>query len=72
MDVVDGLSKTKRKDDHIWVVIEWLTKTAYFLPIWSTNTKKKLAKVCVSEVVRLYRVPYSIVSNTRMDFTSHL
>nr|GEW31998.1 retrotransposon protein, putative, Ty3-gypsy subclass [Tanacetum cinerariifolium] len=33
MDFVTGLPRTFKKNDAIWVVVDWLTKSAYFLPI---------------------------------------
>ncbi|GJX96236.1 retrotransposon protein, putative, ty3-gypsy subclass [Tanacetum coccineum] len=33
MDFVTGLPRTFKKNDAIWVVVDRLTKSAYFLPI---------------------------------------
>ncbi|GKF44129.1 retrotransposable element Tf2 [Tanacetum coccineum] len=33
MDFVTGLPRTSKKNDAIWVVLDQLTKSAYFLPI---------------------------------------
>jgi hypothetical protein len=33
MDFVVGLPKTSKGYDSIWVIVDWLTKTAHFLPV---------------------------------------
>ena len=57
MDFVMGLPRTRHGFDAIWVVVDRLTKTAHFLPVRSTYTPERLAKVYMSEIVRLHGVP---------------
>jgi hypothetical protein len=33
MDFIVGLPKTAKGFDSIWVIIDWLTKIAHFLPV---------------------------------------
>ncbi|XP_060212059.1 uncharacterized protein LOC132639636 [Lycium barbarum] len=47
-----------------------LTKSAHFIPVWITYDAEKLAKIYIREVVRLHRVPISIVSDRDTTFTS--
>ena len=63
MDFVIGLPRTQRKHDAIWVVVDRLTKSAHFLPVNVEDSLEKLAQLYVDEIVRLHRVPLSIVSD---------
>ncbi|GKB13418.1 putative reverse transcriptase domain-containing protein, partial [Tanacetum coccineum] len=68
--VVTGLPCTFKKNDAIWVVVDRLTKSAYFLPIQQGYSVSKLAKIFRQEIVRLHGTPASIVSNRDLHFTS--
>lgn len=72
MDFVTGLPRSRQGHDAIWVIIDRLTKSAHFLPIRQTDPVEKLAKLYVSEIVRLHGVPKSIVSDRDGRFTSRL
>jgi hypothetical protein len=72
MDFVSGLPKSKKGNDAIWVIVNRLTKSALFLPMKMTDSVDKLAKLYVSEVVRLHGVPVSIISYRGPRFTSKL
>jgi len=61
MDFVSVLSRGRKENDAIWIIIDWLTKSTLFLPMKMTDLVDKLAKLYVDEVVRLHRVPISIV-----------
>ena len=61
MDFVVGLPKTLGKFDSIWVIVDRLTKSAHFIPVKVTYNAEKLAKLYISEVVRLHGVPLSII-----------
>ena len=63
MDFVVGLPKTLGKFDSIWVVVDRLTKSAHFIPVRIDYNVEQLAKVYVKEIVRLHRVPLSIISD---------
>ena len=58
MDFVVGLPKTLGKFDSIWVIVNRLTKSAHFIPVKVTYNAEKLAKLYISEVVRLHGVHY--------------
>ena len=70
MDFVVGLSKTLGKFDSIWVIVDRLTKSAHFIPVKVTYNAEKLAKLYISEIVRLHGVPFSIISDRGAQFTS--
>ena len=70
MDFVVGLPKTLSKFDCIWVIVERLTNSAHFIPVKMTYNAEKLAKLYVSEIVRLHGVPLSIISYRGTQFNS--
>ena len=65
-----GLPKTMGKYDSFWVIVDRLTKSAHFIPVKVTYNVEKLAKLYISEIVRLHEVPHSIISNRGTQFTS--
>ncbi|KAJ0081607.1 hypothetical protein Patl1_12146 [Pistacia atlantica] len=70
MDFVIGLPRNAYKHDGIWVIVDWLTKSAHFLPIKTTYSLNRLASIYVVEIVRLHGAPVSIVSDRDPRFTS--
>ncbi|EOY08653.1 DNA/RNA polymerases superfamily protein [Theobroma cacao] len=70
MDFVLGLLRTQSGKDAIWVIVDRLTKSAHFLAIHNTYSIEKLVKLYIDEIVRLYGVPISIVSDRDPRFTS--
>ncbi|KAL1193316.1 hypothetical protein V5N11_012555 [Cardamine amara subsp. amara] len=69
MDFVVGLPISQTKD-AIWVIVDRLTKCVRFLAIKKTDGSAVLARKYVQEIVRLYGVPVSIVSDRDPKFTS--
>jgi len=47
-----------------------LTKSAHFVPVKTTFTAEKLARIFLQQIVRLHGVPESIVSDRGSTFTS--
>lgn len=71
MDFVGALSRTQRKFDSIWVIVDRLTKSAHFIPVRANYNVAKLAEIYIAEIVKLHRLPSSIVSYRDPKFTSH-
>jgi hypothetical protein len=71
MDFITGLPRTKSGYDSIWVVVDRLTKVAHFIPVKTTYTSDRLAKIYMNQIVCLHGVPKSIVSDRGTQFTSH-
>ena len=69
MDFVTGLPTVRGRYDSIWVIVDRLTKSAHFIPVWTKYTTEKLAEVYIREIVRLHGVPESIVSDRDPKFT---
>ncbi|GJW63228.1 putative reverse transcriptase domain-containing protein [Tanacetum coccineum] len=57
MDFVTKLPKTTTGQDTIWLIVERLTKSAYFLPMKETDSMEKLARQYLKEVVSRHGVP---------------
>ncbi|KAA3487335.1 DNA/RNA polymerases superfamily protein [Gossypium australe] len=62
MDFVSGLPLTLTKKNSVW--------SAHFIPVHTDYLLQKLAKLYVYEIVRLHRVPVSIISDRDPRFTS--
>ncbi|GJT62561.1 putative reverse transcriptase domain-containing protein [Tanacetum coccineum] len=71
MDFVTKLPKTSSDQDTIWVIVDRLTKSAYFLPMKKTDSMKNLTRQYLKEVVSRHGVSISIISDRDSKFTSH-
>ena len=70
MDFVDGLPRSRKGNESIWVIVDRLTKSAHFIPLLVTKNVRLLCEKYIQEVVRLHGVPLSIVSDRDALFTS--
>ena len=70
MDFVSGFPLTYKKHDSVWVIVDRLTKSAHFLPVWLDYSMDRLAELYVNEIVQLHGIPLSIVSDCDPRFTS--
>ena len=50
MDFITGFPRTRSGYDSIWVVVDRLTKVAHFIPIKTTYTSAKLAKIYMTRM----------------------
>ena len=71
MDFVTYLPRTPQRHDAVWVIVDWLTKSAHFLALWMTFTLEIFCRLYIREIVRLHGVPVSIVSDRDPRFTAH-
>ncbi|GJX65106.1 putative reverse transcriptase domain-containing protein [Tanacetum coccineum] len=70
MDFIMNLSKTSSGYDTIWVIVDRLTKSAYFLPLKETDMMERLTRLYLKEVVSRHGVPVSIISDRDIRLTS--
>jgi transposase InsO family protein len=70
MDFINGLPKTPRGNDSIWVIVDHLTKVAHFISVRTTYGGDKLAKLYIDNILKLHGVPKSIVSDRGAQFVS--
>ncbi|GKC23923.1 putative nucleotidyltransferase, ribonuclease H [Tanacetum coccineum] len=71
MDFITKLPKTKSGHDTICVIVDRLTKSAYFLATREDYSTERLAKLYIDEIVAQHGVPVSIISDRDGRFTSH-
>nr|GEY73423.1 hypothetical protein [Tanacetum cinerariifolium] len=71
MDFVTKLPNIAAGQDTIWVIVDRLTKSAYFLPMREDDTLEKLTRQYLKEVVSRHGVPVSIISDRDGRFTSY-
>ena len=55
----------------MWVIVDWLTKSALFLVVRMTFTLEEFCQLYIREIVRLHGVSVPIVSNRDPRFTTH-
>ncbi|GKD13717.1 putative reverse transcriptase domain-containing protein [Tanacetum coccineum] len=70
MDFVTKLPRTSSGHDTIWVIVDWLTKTAHFLPMREDYKMDRLARLYLNEIVARHGVPISIILDHSSHFTS--
>ena len=63
MDFVVSLPHTQTDHDAIWVIVDRLTKSAYFLAIRSTFFLDRLARLYIDEIVKFHGMLMTIVSD---------
>ena len=71
MDFILGLPRTLRKFDPILLAVDWFSKMAHFLPYSKTSDASKVAKIFFDEIVKLYGLPKTIVSDRDVKFMSY-
>jgi transposase InsO family protein len=64
-----GLPRTQSGYDSIWVIRDRVTKVAHFIPVNMTYFGPQLAKLHLSRIDCLHRVPKNIVSDRGTQFT---
>lgn len=70
MDFVTSLPKTEKGCDSIWVIMDRLTKSTYFIPIKISFLLQNMAELYFEKIVSLHGIPLSIVSDRYLRFTS--
>ncbi|GJV35058.1 putative reverse transcriptase domain-containing protein [Tanacetum coccineum] len=70
MDFVTKLPRTSSGHDTIWVIVDRLTKSAYFLPMREDYKMDRLVRLYLNEIIARHGVPISIISDRDSRFTS--
>ncbi|GKA19805.1 putative reverse transcriptase domain-containing protein [Tanacetum coccineum] len=71
MDLITNLPRSRSGHDAIWVIVDRLPKSAYFLAIREDFSMEKLAILYIDVIVVRHGVPVSIISDRDGRFTSH-
>ncbi|GKD50484.1 putative reverse transcriptase domain-containing protein [Tanacetum coccineum] len=66
----DLRDRTSSRHDIIWVIVDRLTKSAYFLPMREDYKMDRLARLYLNEIVARHGVPISIISDHDSRLTS--
>ena len=69
MDFVVGLPRSQQGHDAVWVIVDQLTKTAYFITYSITYSVERLSQLYIQHIVRLHGVLVTIVSDRDSYFT---
>ncbi|CAI7760937.1 unnamed protein product [Closterium sp. NIES-54] len=72
MDFIMALPRTFRGHDAIFVVVDKFSRATHFIPTHGKVTAEEAATLFIDNVVRLYGVPDSIISDRDPRFTSKL
>jgi hypothetical protein len=70
MDFIVGLPNTSQKHDSIWVIVDRLTKMAHFIPVHTTFSAKKYAKIYLDRIGCLHGVPKMIILDRGAQFVA--
>ena len=71
MDFMTHFPRTHRRHDAVWVIVDRITKSAYFLVVRVTFTLEEFCQLYICEIFQLHGVPISIVSDRDPRFTIH-
>ena len=71
MDFVINLPWTQQGHDAVWVIVDWLTKSAHFVAVRMTFTLERFCLLYIREIVWLHGVLVSIGSDRDARFTVH-
>ncbi|GKF69279.1 putative reverse transcriptase domain-containing protein [Tanacetum coccineum] len=64
------MPRTSSRQDTMWVIVDRLTKSAYFLPVHEDYKMDRLARLYLNEIVARHGVPISIISDHDSRFMS--
>jgi hypothetical protein len=70
IDFIVGLPLTTRKKDSIWVIVDGLTKTAYFIAVHTTYSVQQYAEIYMDQIVRMHGIPKTIISDRGTQFVA--
>jgi transposase InsO family protein len=70
MDFIAGLPLTARKKDSMWVIVDKLTKTTYFIAVHTTYLVQQYIELYMDQIVCFHGIPKTIISNRGTQFVA--
>jgi hypothetical protein len=70
MDFIMGLTCTSRGYNSIWVIVDRLTKSAYFIHVSTSYRVRQYTELYISHIVRYYGIPKTIISDRGSIFVA--
>jgi hypothetical protein len=61
MDFIVGLPRTSHGYNSIWVIVNRLTKSGHFIPVFTTYRVRQYAELYLSHIVRYHGIPKTII-----------
>jgi hypothetical protein len=71
MDFIVDLPHTSRGYNSIWVIVDCLTKSAHFIPVFTTYRVRQYAELYMSHIIRYHGIPKTIISDIWSIFVAH-
>ena len=69
MDIIIGLSKSKKQNDSIFVVVDKFSKATHFIPMKLAYKAVHIADIFLKEIFRLHGIPKASIWNRDAKFT---
>jgi hypothetical protein len=70
MDFIVGLLRTSCGYDSIWLIVDHLTKSAYFIPVCTRYRARNYIELYISNIVRYHGIPKTIISDRGSIFVA--
>jgi hypothetical protein len=64
INFIVGLPRTSRRYNLIWVIVDRLTKSAYFIPVATTNRVRQYVELYISHIIRYHGILKTIISDS--------
>jgi len=71
MDFIVSLPRTPRGKDAIMVVVDLFSKMAHFGACHKCDDTTYIAELFIQDIIRLYGIPWTIVSDRDIKFFSY-
>jgi hypothetical protein len=71
MDFIVDLPHTSHGYNSIWVIVDCLTKSAHFIPVFTTYRVRQYVELYMSHIIRYHGIPKTIISDIWSIFVAH-